>query len=155
MTSRLARKAFFFFLVLELFPLVGPRAGAQDQPTNATAQDRPTAPDTQPRGRRTPSLDDQLKTLTDRLNLDATQQGMVKVILEHRQSELLDVYKNQSLSAVDRFNAMKAVHERANDRISRILNPEQSKKFDLLRPHATPLPPPANQTISPPPNPTN
>jgi len=145
MTSRLARKAFFFFLILELFLLAGPRATAQDEQTPAAAQDQQTragaqaqqtAPNGQHRVRHLSTLDDQLKTLTDRLNLDSTQQSMVKVILEHRQTELFDVVKNQSLSAVDRFNAVKAVHERADDRISRILNPEQSKKFDLMRHHA-------------------
>jgi hypothetical protein len=126
-TARLSKKAFVFFLVLECFLLARPRA---------TAQDQQAAPDRQHRVRHSPTLDDQLKTLTDSLNLDSTQQGMVKIILERRQSELLDVHKNQSLSAVDRFNAVKAVHERANDRISHILNPEQSKKFDLMRHHA-------------------
>lgn len=149
MTSYSARKTLLFLFVLECVLLVHPYATAQDQPAQPappTAQDQPTkpegqpsSPDTQRHFRRTPTLDEQLKTLTDRLNLDATQQGMVKIILERRQSELLDVYKNQSLSAIDRFNAMKEVHERANDRISRLLNPEQSKKFDLMR-HHTPQP---------------
>lgn len=98
-------------------------------------QEQPAAPETQRLIRRTPTLDEQLKTLTQRLDLDSTQQGMVKIILERRQAELLDVHKNDSLSAIDRFNAMKAVHERANDRIARLLNPEQSKKFEQMRNH--------------------
>lgn len=145
-TSHSARKAMLFLFVLECVLFVHSYGTAQDQPAQPappTTQNQPTkpegqpsSPDTQRRFRRTPTLDEQLKTLTDRLNLDATQQSMVKVILERRQSELLDVHKNPSLSAVDRFNAMKEVHERANDRISRLLNPEQSKKFDLMRHHA-------------------
>jgi hypothetical protein len=143
MTSHSARRALLVLLIVECLLLERPRATAQDQPIQQNQPTSPdsqqTAPDAQRRGRRSPSLDDQLKILTDRLNLDATQQGMVKVILERRQSELLDVHKNPSLSAVDRFNAMKEVHERANDRISHLLNPEQSKKFDLMR-HHTPAP---------------
>jgi hypothetical protein len=155
MTSYSARKAPFFLFALECVLLVRPYGAAQDQPTQpappttqnqpSKPEGQPSSPDTQRRVRRNPTLDEQLKILTDRLSLDATQQGMVKIILEHRQSELLDVYKNQSLSAVDRFNAMKEVHERANDRISHLLNPEQSKKFDLMRHHT---PPPQNPTRS-------
>jgi hypothetical protein len=165
MTAYSARKAPFFLFALECVLLVRPYGAAQDQPTQpappttqnqpSTPGGQPSSPDTQRRVRRNPTLDEQLKILTDRLSLDATQQGMVKIILEHRQSELLDVYKNQSLSAVDRFNAMKAVHERAYDRIGHLLNPEQSKKFELMRPHDTPLPHPDNQTISTPRNSTN
>ena len=149
MTSHSVKKV-VFLLVVELFPLVYCRAVVQNQQTSPGAQDQQSAPEGQRRGRHVPTLDEQLKALTDRLNLDATQQGMVKVILERRQSELLDVHKDQSLSAVDRFHAMKAVYDRAYDRIGRVLNPEQSKKFELMRPHSTPLPHPDEKTIVPP-----
>src|SRR5215469_3046541 len=170
MTSHPVRKALLFIVALMCLQLSHPRATAQDppnavdrqqtapaqnQPSHATALDQPAVPDTQHHVRHIPTLDEQLKTFTDRLNLDRTQQGMVKIILERRQSELFDVYKNQSLSAVDRFNAVKAVHERAYDGIGHLLNPEQSKKFELIRPHATPLPLPDSEKITPPRHPTN
>jgi glucose/arabinose dehydrogenase len=172
MTAHSDRKAFLVLLALACLLLARTSATAQEQPTapaqdqqshaatqqqpaHAPGPDQQAAPDTQRRARHLPTLDEQLKILTDRLNLDATQQGMVKIILERRQSELLDVYKNQSLSAVDRFNAMKAVHDRAYDRIGRLLNPEQSKKFELMRPHTAPSPHIDNQTIIPPRTPTS
>jgi hypothetical protein len=111
---------------------------------DASAQDQRSAPQTPRSIHRAVTIDDQLKTLTQHLDLDATQQSMVKIILQRRHAELRDVFRNDSLSAVDRFNAVKDVHERANDRIAHILNPEQAKKFDQMRSHT-----PANNLPKP------
>jgi hypothetical protein len=111
---------------------------------SALTQDSTNKPQTPRHIHPAVTIDDQLKTLTQRLELDATQQSMVKIIVERRQAELRDVFKNNSLSAVDRFNAVRAVHERANDRIAHILNPEQAKKFDQMRSHT-----PANNLPKP------
>jgi hypothetical protein len=125
--------------------------------THVSAQDRPNTPEGQPNRAQAPrrihrgmTVDDQLKALTQRLALDSTQQSMVKIILQRCQVELLDVYKNDALSAVDRFNLMKAVHEKANDRIARLLNPEQSKKFDLMRNHTPAQSLPKPEAATPP-----
>jgi hypothetical protein len=124
--DRLPRKILIFLLVLGTHLV---------KRSHANAQDAPAVPVPRQSVRHIPTLEDQVKSLTQRLNLDANQQAMVKIILERRQTELLEVYKDGSLSAVDRFAALKAVHERSDDRISRILNADQLKKFDQMRNH--------------------
>jgi len=103
--------------------------------THADAQDARSVPAPRQSVRRIPTLEDQVKSLTERLNLDSNQQAMVKIILNRRQTELLEVYQDGWLSAVDRFAALKAVHETSDDRISRILNADQLKKFNQTRNH--------------------
>ena len=88
----------------------------------------------QPHRRRLPSLEDQLKRYAEVLSLDSSQQAKVKMILERRQIQLRRVHDDTSLSAVDRFSAMWALHEQSDDQIRRILNPEQASKFEQIRP---------------------
>jgi hypothetical protein len=126
MNRRLSRKILIFLLVLGVHVV---------EHSHANAQDATSVPRARQSARHIPSLEDQVKSLTQRLSLDSNQQAMVKIILERRQTELLEVYKDGSLSAVDRFAALKAVHERSDDRISRILNADQFKKFDQTRNH--------------------
>lgn len=104
---------------------------------------------TQPRRRRLPSLEDQLKRLTDLLSLDSTQQAKLRAILDKRQMRLWQVHDDQSLSAVERFNAMRAVHDRADDEIAKILTPKQATKFEELRPRKNPRPDNKDVTILP------
>jgi hypothetical protein len=85
-----------------------------------------------------PSLEDQLKRYTEVLSLDSSQQAKVKVILERRQMQLRRVHDDTSLSAVDRFSAMQALHEQSDEQIRRILNPEQASKFEQIRPRKQP-----------------
>ncbi len=92
----------------------------------------------QPHRRKLPSLEDQLKRYTEVLSLDSVQQTKVKAILDHRQIQLRRVLDDGSLSAVDRFGAIQALHEQSDDQIRRILNPEQATKFEQLRPRKQP-----------------
>ena len=143
----------FLYATFVLYLCVLPGASAQDSPSaplDASPKERPGTPQSPHRIRRPTTIDDQVKSLTQRLDLDTTQQSMVKIILERSQTELLDVFKDGSLSAVDRFNAMKAVHETANDRIARILNPEQAKKFEAMRNHTPALNLPKREAPTPP-----
>jgi len=83
-------------------------------------------------------LEDQLKRYTEVLSLDSSQQAKVKMILDRRQVQLRRVHDDTSLSAVDRFSAMQALHEQSDERIRRILNPEQATKFEQIRPRKLP-----------------
>lgn len=85
-----------------------------------------------------PSLDDQLKRYTEVLSLDSSQQAKVKMILDRRQMQLRRVHDDASISAVDRFSAMQALHQQSDEQIRRILNPEQASKFEQIRPRKQP-----------------
>ncbi|HWX93926.1 MAG TPA: hypothetical protein VNY29_14960 [Terriglobales bacterium] len=83
-------------------------------------------------------MEDQLKRYTEVLGLDSSQQAKVKMILDRRQMQLRKVHDDTSLSAVDRFRAMQALHEQSDEQIRRILNPEQASKFEQIRPRKQP-----------------
>ena len=76
------------------------------------------------------SVDSQVKTLSAQLNLTAEQRIKVKSILEVRQARLMQIRRDTSMSAVDRFNLIRAVHDSSNKQIRSILTEEQAKKFD-------------------------
>ena len=144
----ITRRALLLCITLGISVGLYTHVSAQEQPS--TAEGQPLTPQAPRRIHRAMTVDDQLKALTERLDLDSTQQSMVKIILQRCQVELLDVHKNDSLSAVDRFNAMKAVHEKANDRIAHLLNPDQSKKFDQMRNHTPAQSLPKPEAATPP-----
>ncbi len=129
MKPRFLKTMFTFVLVLGVCSGMRPRGYAQAR-SGAIASPR--------RLRQGLTLEDQVRNLTRALDLDSTQQDKVKVILEYRQMRLRRVYENRSLSAVDRFTALKAVHERSDDQIRHILNPEQAGKFEQFRHGALP-----------------
>lgn len=83
-------------------------------------------------------IENRLKKLTQELNLDPTQQTKLKTILAIRQLQLRRIYDRASLSAVDRFSAVKMVDENANRQITSMLNAEQASKWDRLRQPAPP-----------------
>jgi hypothetical protein len=79
---------------------------------------------------------DQVKKLTKQLNLNADQQVKVNTILQAQQNQLRRVQSDPSFSAIDRFNAMRAIHENSDKQIRSILNDDQANKFDRLRPQS-------------------
>jgi hypothetical protein len=117
-------------------------ATAQMPPSEASAP--ASAPITKPAARpfrqvhRGPALDDQVKKLTRELRLDANQQAMVRIILQHREAEVVKALEEGSLSAVDRFAALNKLHEMSDNQIGRILNADQAIKFDQVRHRAKP-----------------
>ena len=78
------------------------------------------------------SVDNQVKTLSGQLNLTADQRIKVKKIIEIRQARLAQIRRDSSMSAVNRFNLMRSVHDTSNKKIRSLLNEEQTKKFDEL-----------------------
>jgi hypothetical protein len=121
----LSRTTIAFIFILGILGERCPRGYAQAQAQGGAVSPR--------RGRRLPTLEEQLKKLTTELTLDGPQQAKVKAILDRRQMELRRVYENRSLSAVDRFNVIMAVHDRFDDQIASTLNAEQATKFETLR----------------------
>jgi len=125
----LARTALIFAIILGICFEMPPLGCAQAQSGGGADHYR---------RRHVPNLEDQVKKLAQELNLDLAQQTKVKTILEHRQIQLRQVFNDASLSAVNRFNAMKAVHDKSDEQIRRILNADQASKFDQLRPRPLP-----------------
>src|ERR1700760_4327764 len=81
-----------------------------------------------------PSVDDQLKNMTQAYNLTTDQQAKVKSILEDTHSQMQKVMQDDStLSREDRMSKMRSIHEAASSRIREVLTDEQKKKYDDMQ----------------------
>ena len=104
--------------------------------TVAFAQQNPPAQgggdDQRPR-RGMPSVEDQLKGLTERLGLKEDQQAKVKTILEDSRSQMQKVMQDESMSREDKMAKGRSLREAANGKIREVLTDEQKKKFDDMQ----------------------
>jgi len=80
-----------------------------------------------------PSAEDQLKDLTERLNLTSDQQAKIKPIIEDTQSQMQKIMQDDSVAPDDRRAKVRSLHETATSKIREILNDDQKKKFDDMQ----------------------
>ncbi len=103
----------------------------------AWAQQNPPAQgggDDQGRPRRgMPSVEDQVKNLTEKLSLTDDQQGKVKTILEDTRSQMMKVMQDDSMSREDKMAKGRSLRETANGKIRDLLTDDQKKKFDDMQ----------------------
>jgi len=102
----------------------------------AAAQQNPPAQgsgENQGGGRRMQSVDDQLKNLTEKLNLTTDQQAKIKPILEDTRSEMTKVMQDDSMSREDKMAKGRSLREASNGKIRQLLNDDQKKKFDEMQ----------------------
>ncbi len=106
------------------------------QATVAFAQQNPPAQgagDDQGRRRGMPSVEDQVKGLTERLSLTEEQQGKVKTILEDQRSQMQKVMQDESMAREDKMAKARSLRETATGKIREVLTDEQKKKFDDMQ----------------------
>ena len=80
-------------------------------------------------GRGPMNVEDQVKQLTERLNLTDDQQGKVKAILEDGRTQMQKLRGDDSMSQEDK---MRSIHDATTAKIRDILTDDQKKKFDEL-----------------------
>jgi Spy/CpxP family protein refolding chaperone len=80
-----------------------------------------------------PSADDQLKHLSEKLNLTDDQQTKLKPILEDQHKQMQQLWNDSSMSRQDRFSKMRELRENSDTQIKSVLNDDQQKKFDEMR----------------------
>ena len=80
-----------------------------------------------------PSVDDQIKHLTKKLNLSDDQQAKLKPILEDQHKQMETIHNDSSLSREDRFSKMQALRQSSDTQIKGVLNEDQQKNFDQMR----------------------
>ena len=106
----------------------------------AFAQQNPPAQgggDDQGRPRRgMPSVDDQVKTLTEKLSLTDDQQTKVKAILEDGRSQTTKIFQDDSMSREDKMAKIRTLREAGNTKIREVLTDDQKKKFDDMQKEA-------------------
>jgi protein CpxP len=136
-----ARKSWAAAVVMAAMLSLGVAAFTQDDqngPPPAPADQQSGQPSDQGMerhmgGRRMPSVDDQIKHLTKKLNLSADQQTKLKPILEDQRKQMEAVHNDSSLSRQDRFSKMQALRQSSDADIKGVLNEEQQKNFDKMR----------------------
>jgi Spy/CpxP family protein refolding chaperone len=106
--------------------------------TAALAQQNPPPPqggqgEGQGRRRGMPSVDEQVKGLTERYSLTDDQQAKAKTILEDAHSQMMKVMQDDSVSREDKMAKGRTLHEAAAASIREILNDDQKKKFDATQ----------------------
>ncbi|HEY6308613.1 MAG TPA: hypothetical protein VI488_19380 [Candidatus Angelobacter sp.] len=116
-------------VVLLAISLLGTAAFAQQNPPPPPGGNQPQ------QGQRhgMPSVDDQVKMLSDRLNLTADQQTKIKPILEDQRTQMQALMKDDSLSQDDRRAKMRSLRESTNSKIRDVLTDDQKKQFDEMQ----------------------
>jgi periplasmic protein CpxP/Spy len=89
--------------------------------------------DDQGRRRGMPSVEDQVKGLTEKLSLTDEQQGKVKTILEDQRGQMQKVMQDESMSREDKMAKARSLRETATGKIREVLTDEQKKKFDDMQ----------------------
>jgi periplasmic protein CpxP/Spy len=79
------------------------------------------------------SPDEQLKHLTQTLNLSADQQSQIKPLLESSHQQMMQVHQDQSLSREDRMTKMKTIMDDTHTKIEAVLNDQQKQQFESMR----------------------
>ncbi len=83
--------------------------------------------------RHMPTVDDQLKHLTKKLNLSDDQQAKLKPILEDQRKQMDAIRDDSSMSRQDRFSKMQELRQSSDTQIKSVLNDDQQKTFDKMR----------------------
>jgi len=95
------------------------------QPGAATQSQGPSAA-----GR--PSIDDQVQSLAQQLNLSADQQAKVKTALEDQHTQAMNVVQDNSMSRDDKIQKIHTIRQGTIDKVRSALNDDQKKKFDVM-----------------------
>jgi hypothetical protein len=83
--------------------------------------------------RQPPSVDEQVKRLTDRLSLSSDQQSKIKPILEGQRQQMESVRNDSSLSREDRMAKMRSIRESTTSKIKDSLNDDQKKQYEAMQ----------------------
>lgn len=111
------------------------------QPSQQPGQDQNAQPGQQP-GAATqsqspsaaghPSIDDQVQSLSQQLNLSADQQAKVKTALEDQHTQAMNVVQDSAMSRDDKIQKIHTIREGTINKVRTALNDDQKKKFDTM-----------------------
>jgi Spy/CpxP family protein refolding chaperone len=100
-------------------------AFAQQQPSGQGEQT--PAPQA---GRQMPTIDEQVKRLSDRISLTDDQQAKTKTILEDQRTQAQALMKDDSLAPDEKRQKFMGLRQTTISKIKDLLNDDQKKKFD-------------------------
>jgi hypothetical protein len=79
-----------------------------------------------------PSIDDQVQSLSQQLNLSADQQAKVKAALEDQHSQAMNIVQDNAMAREDKIQKIHAIREGTISKVRSTLNDDQKKKFDAM-----------------------
>lgn len=79
-----------------------------------------------------PSIDDQVQSLAQQLNLSADQQAKVKTALEDQHTQAMNVVQDSAMSRDDKIQKIHTIREGTISKVRSALNDDQKKKFDVM-----------------------
>ena len=77
-----------------------------------------------------PTVEEQVKVLTGKLDLTADQQFRIKPIMQELHDATLKLMQDEKLSHQERLDKVRPLRYNADKRIREILNDDQKKKLD-------------------------
>jgi hypothetical protein len=109
-------------------PSTQPSQPGQDQNAQPGAATQPQSPSAAGR----PSIDDQVQSLAQQLNLSADQQAKVKTALEDQHTQAMNVVQDNAMSRDDKIQKIHTIREGTINKVRTALNDDQKKKFDTM-----------------------
>jgi len=136
-------------------PQTQPSQPSQSQPSQPGAPSQQQPQGGQPG--QAHSIDDQVQSLAQQLNLSPEQQAKVKTALEDQHSQAMEVVQNSSLAREDKIQKIHAIRENTIAKVRATLTTDdQKQKFDQMlqaqddRMHQQQAPPPQQPAQQPP-----
>jgi hypothetical protein len=119
-----------------------PTQTAPNQPgqSQGDVQPAPQQPSQSPSSAGRPSIDDQVRSLSDQLSLSPDQQAKVKTALEDQHSQAMKVVQDTSLPREDKIQKINTIREGTINTVRSALNADQKKKFDQMVQQQPPSP---------------
>ncbi|HEY2390481.1 MAG TPA: hypothetical protein VGK22_04855 [Candidatus Angelobacter sp.] len=119
-----------------------PAQPAPNQPgqSQGDVQPAPQQPSQSPSNAGRPSIDDQVRSLSEQLNLSPDQQAKVKTALEDQHSQAMKVVQDNSLAREDKIQKIHTIRESTINTVRSALNEDQKKKFDQMVQQQPPSP---------------
>lgn len=104
--------------------------------TPALAQQQPAAPPSEGHhssdASSTASVDEHIKMLSDKLSLTADQIAKIKPLFADQFTQMQAVRKDSSLSAGQKLDKIRSIHDETHAKIRDVLTEDQQKKFDAM-----------------------
>jgi hypothetical protein len=125
--------------VLFCVPMCLPSARAASDDALAADQKSAVVPSATHRAR-SGTLEDRVETFSKAFALDAAQRAQLRKILLQQRDAVRNIWRDRSLSPIERVPATLAANERIGDEIRSILNDEQKRQYNPPKPSALPEP---------------
>ena len=113
-------------------PSTQPSQPGQDQNAQPGQQPGATTQSQSPSAAGRPSIDDQVQSLAQQLNLSSDQQAKVKTALEDQHTQAMTVVQDSAMSRDDKIQKIHTIRQGTIDKVRSALNDDQKKKFDVM-----------------------